>query len=432
MARTIRIFQDSSGSAWNDVRATAIPTSTADAGTVLNAAINEVNAAGGGTVEIGGGTFNFLTRLVPKSYVCIKGAGPGITILRTQTGVVNSLIFALSGDAVTGVIIEDLTVDGNVSVLGTDLDGINLTSAVRPVVRNVEVKNTGGYGIIFNTCTAPTAKDCVVTNVATIQATNPDGITAVNGSRARIEGCTVTDWGNSNNGRGIIVQACADSKILNNDVIQATAALSSNHGIAVSGASHRSKVRGNLVDKTLYSGTARSGAGISVTTATDCSIDDNDVLMPLQNDGSLECILVGTNADRTRIRGNFVNGGDDNGITVWTDECIVTSNEVSNAAHNGIGVGDAAINCTVGENIVKNSGMHGPGSTYAGISVDDGLGIIIKGNRCFDDQGTKTQVYGVRTSGAANFNTIIGNDLRGNLTAPTSLVGANNVVDHNN
>jgi hypothetical protein len=56
---------------------------------------------------------------------------------------------------------------------------------------------------------------------------------------------------------------------------------------------------------------------------------------------------------------------------------------------------------------------------------------VITGNRCYDDQGTKVQKYGIQIKNLSNFWTIVGNDVRDNDTAGMSLVGAGNLIDGN-
>jgi hypothetical protein len=73
---------------------------------------------------------------------------------------------------------------------------------------------------------------------------------------------------------------------------------------------------------------------------------------------------------------------------------------------------------TIDFNHVYNNGQLG--GTNDGIRVTPNAAITevrLQGNRCFDDQGTKTQRYGIITTGAnLDYLYIIDNDLAGNLT----------------
>lgn len=59
------------------------------------------------------------------------------------------------------------------------------------------------------------------------------------------------------------------------------------------------------------------------------------------------------------------------------------------------------------------------------------IDLVVSGNRCYDDQGVKTQTYGVQSLGTADFNIVVGNNCRGNLTGNVTLVGSNNVNANN-
>lgn len=81
-------------------------------------------------------------------------------------------------------------------------------------------------------------------------------------------------------------------------------------------------------------------------------------------------------------------------------------------------------------NVVKNCGL-------SGIVISAGVShCSVIGNRCFDDQGTPTQDYGIEiTAGASDYLVITGNDLVGNVNAvgliDGSTVGANNKISGN-
>lgn len=95
-------------------------------------------------------------------------------------------------------------------------------------------------------------------------------------------------------------------------------------------------------------------------------------------------------------------------------------------------------NSVIANNIIKNSGQ-GASATYDdGMMLFDGTYLVagsvdnlIIGNRCFDDQGVKTQSYGVKTFQNADRNIIVGNNVRDNKDGGMSLVGSNNIVRDN-
>lgn len=87
-------------------------------------------------------------------------------------------------------------------------------------------------------------------------------------------------------------------------------------------------------------------------------------------------------------------------------------------------------NCIISNNVFKNqAGVTGLDSV--GINMQNINDSIITGNRCYDDQDTKTQAYGI------NFNTglrniVTGNNFLGNLTSSTlGTFSATNIYSQN-
>ena len=72
---------------------------------------------------------------------------------------------------------------------------------------------------------------------------------------------------------------------------------------------------------------------------------------------------------------------------------------------------------------------HGDG----GISLHGGVDYcLLEGNKCFDTQDPKTQKYGIDIYNAnCDGNIILGNDVRGNLTAGIHDVGTGTVIRNN-
>lgn len=149
-----------------------------------------------------------------------------------------------------------------------------------------------------------------------------------------------------------------------------------------------------------------------------------------------DCIIQGctsmyrgieTNMKRTRIIGNQLGkatGVTQTGIYAKTQQdAIIEGNTISGATGNGIVVRFGARAVVVG-NMVKNSSAEG-------INLVDMTDCIVTGNICHDDQGTKTQTFGIRTQGTSDNNIITSNDVRNNLTGGLSIVGSSNIVSNN-
>ena len=77
---------------------------------------------------------------------------------------------------------------------------------------------------------------------------------------------------------------------------------------------------------------------------------------------------------------------------------------------------------TVADNVCKNNGQGANTNTYHGITLWQSTGTVdkglVSGNRCFDDQGSKTQQYGISTLNTIGASVSIGpNILDGNGTS---------------
>jgi parallel beta-helix repeat protein len=264
-----------------------------------------------------------------------------------------------------------------------------------------------------------------------VTSTNASVIQMTNATRGKIAFNSIRDWGNNGNGRGVFTSNATAIQIIGNNISN-PGNTDHSHMISIATASDRCIISDNLLDNSDFTGTSRKCIGISVIDSNDSLISSNRIKQPSQDNGSLECIQVDGTSLRATVTGNHCEFGDDNGITAWGQgEHVVTGNYVMFCAHHGISVNGN--NCTVSGNTVKNSGQHPvAGINPSGIGVLTGItGAVVVGNRCFDDQVTKTQVYGVFETGTADHNTILGNDVTGNLTAPIFYVGLNTVVGAN-
>ena len=104
--------------------------------TAIQAAIDEVEAAGGGTIILPNATYNISTTLTLDANVPIRIIGCG-SILSGQTGV-NHIVHVdrVNGNTSHYCVIEDLIIDGN-DVAGSE--GLRITDTDRVVLKNVRI-----------------------------------------------------------------------------------------------------------------------------------------------------------------------------------------------------------------------------------------------------------------------------------------------------
>jgi Pectate lyase superfamily protein/Right handed beta helix region len=400
-----------------------------DDSTVINSVITALATEGGGVLYFPPGTYLVKANVAMKSKVSLIGSGTGATTIKAAAGVTTAPLVGTSGNAIEDVLIRDLTVDGNASAFATNIYGINVTKGSRVRITNVRVKNTYHIGIYSTECTDFSVDNCSLANIALTSA-SPNCIHVLKGTRAKVAFNTVADWGNGTNGRAIYVAESPGTEIVGNNISK-PGNVDDSHSISLDASSHRCIVSENILDNAGYTGESRRTVGISVINCNDTLISSNRILEPAQDKGSLECIQIDGTSARATVTGNHCEYGDDNGITAWgAGEHVVTGNFVMFCAHHGISVNGN--NCAVSGNVVKNSGQHPAIPNTSGIGILSGVtGTVVTGNRCYDDQGVKTQVYGLFETGTADKNTILGNDFAGNKEGPISYVGANSVVGAN-
>ena len=138
--------------------------------------------------------------------------------------------------------------------------------------------------------------------------------------------------------------------------------------------------------------------------------------------------LDGNIVESNSIHDNALNGISFPGFNTARRNYRITNNEVYNNGRTGIGIGGSASlpNLMVTGNRVYNNGKAGTVGLDRGIHLAISAdGAIIAGNRCFDDQTTKTQQYGVAISSGTWTNSVMeGNNLIGNATTGAILTGA--------
>lgn len=194
---------------------------------------------------------------------------------------------------------------------------------------------------------------------------------------------------------------------------------------------------------------------------------DMEVINTLVRDCHGNAIFVGADTERLRIQGcTFLDNHLLGDVTAGGQICIqvpgvVITDNVFDATNGGsrtygIELGDGASDVVIGNNVITNHGAMGiqihPGchdiqvvgnvvknsgqgtNTTPGIRVRDTVEeVVISGNRFYDDQGTKTQTYGIHLEAGAEHVLMVGNNLRGNLTGAIDddSGGADIVNQHN-
>lgn len=153
------------------------------------------------------------------------------------------------------------------------------------------------------------------------------------------------------------------------------------------------------------------------------TIADNDVYDDQDTTTQAYGIYVEGPVYNVIIRDNRSYGNNRTGIQYYIHNVLNTFN---------------GYNVRVTNNIVYNNGKASQAFENYGIGIKTGDGstltdVLVAMNRCFDNQGTKTQKYGVVLENVVTQALVINNDLRGNLTGAVlndlTDVGGSPVVD---
>jgi len=346
---------------------------TTDDSAAIQAAI--AAAGSGNAVFLPSGTYAVATSISLRDGVSLIGAGIEATTIKGIAGLATAVLLGTSGNTVSDVTIRDLTIDGNRTAFATNVKGVQVTAGARITIEKVRFEDVRDIAIyLFGT---------------------PD---------ATIELCHLYQCGKGGlSGHNINLESgCDRAKILYNTIIKNGEVGDTGFGIRLDTNCNDALIEGNYIEQ-----------------AT--------VVSTVQGDRILEPIGWNSNCLRTKAINNTCLRGGDNGISVSGPESIVEGNRVDSSCQSGIAMLSTAVNSVINNNIVKNTSQNAS-IAQAGISMGTGAtDVVVTGNRCFDDQGTKTQAYGIASSGTADFNTVVGNNCRGNLTGGVNLVGANNV-----
>lgn len=387
----------------------------------IQAAIDALPANGGKVLLLEGiynlTGVNYTTNILTttNSNIVIEGQGKS-THIKIVT---NESKYIIYFDGVQNCVVKDLFIDGNGGL--------------------------GGYAIVFND-----SSECKVLNCA-CGDTWADGIIGTNLSYSIIENNKIYDCNRSSHGdtsSGIELEDGCNHVIVNHNYISncnkgiwakrhSAAALT--HDIIISkNILYNSEINlssedTNPIEDINVVGNILSGATtclpIVLTNVINSTISDNILNSPVHTYGG---IYLPTTTNHIIVTGNKIYSASSAGVYGYGSSHIISNNYISNPVGNGItgfypdgiisnnivegssarGIYVGSNNITVIENIVKNSAQ-------AGIRVFNTNDVTLIGNVCFDDQGVKTQTYGIEISqwsGTCDYITAIGNTLRGNLT----------------
>ena len=174
-----------------------------------------------------------------------------------------------------------------------------------------------------------------------------------------------------------------------------------------------------------------ASTGLNVGQAADVTVTGVEISSNAGNGAQFASLL------RLTFSGNTVYNNTGHGLRLDDVKgAAVTGNLLSDGSNSGI-YALGLLNSVISSNVVKNFGKAGNASFNYGIQIGNGSAItassnnVVSVNRCFDDQGTKTQDFGIVSTGNSDYNMFVMNITTGNKTGGLSLAGTHNRLTTN-
>jgi len=379
----------------------------------INAAMADLGSSGG-LVFLPVGNWRVRPITVPSNNIRLSGSGFSTKLAADPTFYTGntSAMFLLNGRL--GVTLSDMALDG----AGTDTCfGINATGGSDPIISRM--KFTGWLGTLSQRARGISIQQNPSSGPPFLEAVVSDCVFDGNQIGVVVHRC-----------RYMIIGCRADNHLFDGFYIDGNQAQGSMLGCitynnARTGINAVFSERSTLADNTSY----RDATGIQLYSATRMVVHGNTINEAL-NGG----ILVNASTKYSIIADNWLyhqaTSGNGHGISMYNG-CVynlIRGNVCNANARNGIW-----LSLNSNENVIVDNICFANSATdagYAGILLAT-IGNLVQGNRCFDDQTTKTQAYGILEQSPADGNYILGNRLDGNLTAPLSVIGPSTVVRGN-
>lgn len=376
----------------------------------IQAAVDAVNAAGGGIVFLKAATYNIATNVLMKSNVTLQGAGMNATILTGNTTDYNLVKTTKSGTTKTvyaNIAIKDVTFKSNYgsclvinNTNGFTLEGCEFTFTVTTPIRqtlftqhcqNVFIKNNNAHDYTGNGLSV-TATDYFVIqgNTITGGVNGDDGIdvdydfldtSAIPSNYGTVVGNTVRTIGRGN---GIRVENSNYMTVGMNTVDGVTTASGITAGILVN-TSTTNVGTGNTVVGNIVSNCTSSGIAIDGTNLTNNIVSNNVIYNCGANSGTNPRGGIVLAAAGTVCTGNLVDttaktGDDGAGILLYKKNGQqVTDNKIRNCAN--------AIQAWDGDDAQSYTGIRIVGNDVSDTNTNKLIVAAVSSGTIRDNQG---------------------------------------------
>lgn len=395
----------------------------------INTAIDALSAAGGGIVSLEPGTYSISDQIYLRSNVWLRGSGMHQTKLIAAvgwtTGAVVSALEPTPEDPLVNCHLTDLEISGEhmpttpyqIGRKGTEGNNMQLCS-----FRNLYIHDTPASGLGIDNLDRVWIDHCYIKNAgtphppATDQGSNGIGIGTGGMTHESVIVTNCTTEGTDNSGYLLedLESVVDDQKMY---IFANNTSINDFTGFSISGCDNAI-----VANNSIYNPTNNGIRCIDfVTHYVNNAIIEGNSIIGADSYG----ILLESNCTNFVVEGNTVQDGTVEGILVRGRKGVIKNNIVNGNGKHGIFLGGgpsgpAITDVLIEGNIVSNNSKVTANSD--GIRLDGGnvsfSDISIVNNRCFDDQGVKTQRYGVILSGGTGHSNIKvkDNNLRGNKT----------------
>lgn len=376
---------------------------TDDDTTPIVDAIAAVSTAGGGVVWFPTGAYKITAMIVVPSNVWLRGAGAN-SIIRLGANGLYGVVSLDNATSRNGIL--DLAIDGQKAAhTGTGF-GVVIGSD-DSVVQRVRVFDTINNGVEVGGADRVRVLDCDFdgSNSNAIRFANSSHDGLIRGNNVRNCKYGIFGYGGSDGST-----SCDRLKIVENRVSDITGTdyeFAQDGGIAVT-ACTEPEVRGNTVKDSAGRGIHvfgySPGADVSHNRVKDCGLESGTAGIDLGDVGDFDYTVKGN-----RTRGN----GGAGIVTAPLQYSVLEGNVCANNAQSGEYPETAAGIALIG--VVTPEIKH--------------IGNVVNNNVCYDDQGTKTQNYGIlevvsdaSVTSAYHLDSVyVGNMLKGNNVAGIAL-----------
>lgn len=418
----------------------------ASADVAIQAAIDYVNGLGGGAVHLREGEYSIENTPTLVSNLSLSGCGNS-TIIKAASGFSDNTLVA--GNGISNLSISDIKFDGDHQDIGSCIK-IETSSIIS--FHNVTAINAGSsdiktpIGIAFGLCDNVIISDC------TMMSNFHYGISIYKCQQVCVTGCRSISNGRHGYGVGGAVQADSED-------VTFAACVASNNGL--------NGFWCRTVDRLVIDGcicdTNTVYAGISLEDVRDSCISSNSIIncgqhgILLRNNvgvcGNISLnnnVIKNTKLVQTSGNGISIEALGSSGYTISgnvIDNCYsgislnqisffsIVCNKIENTDRDGISIW-RSYDGAISGNVVRNCGTDLISGQQSGIVLNGDvtqncIQIVVIGNRCYDSQATKTQLYGITEKGSSDYNLIGSNVLRGNGTSGFTNVGSNTITVDN-